>query len=479
MVELQDGTARGMPRSRRNVPRFGPPGNQGTASPSALGEFWAVLFIVLLSVGFAARTEILVIIGGIGLAVAGGAWLWGRLAIERLTFQRTISRNRLFLNETATVSMAVTNRKRLPLARVRVVDNYPAGLDFQEPALKLSPSGETRRFVRSTSLDGYERVRWTYTLTPRQRGFYRLGPSEVETSDLFGFFPRRRRLDPDQLLLVFPATIPLPALPMPQTRPLGDFRGQAWFPIADSSRLAGIREYQIGDPTKFIDWKATARIGTVQVKQFEPGASALTALFLNADTVGATFGGVVPLHLERAVALAATLAEQILSQGQTVAVYTNSRSVMVDHPMRVPPARHPQQHALVMEVLGMVGPFLAGKIEDMLLQQARRLPAGTGLVLITAMMTPELARALEVLARLRRQPMVIWVASWEAEIVPDGVTFVDLSPHLAELEAGGQAPYFAGLEKRRGGGQSHQEDVQRQAEAAEQAHLEARNVPMA
>lgn len=470
----------GGPRSRRNVPRFASAsGSEGSAAPSALGEFWVVLFIVLLSVGFAARTEILVIIGGIGLVVAAGTWLWGRLAIERLTFRRTISRTRLFLNETATVSMAVTNRKRLPLARVRVIDTYPAEVDFQEPALKLTPSSETRRFIRSTSLGGYERVRWTYTLTPKQRGFYRLGPSEVETSDLFGFFPRRRRQEADQLLLVFPATIPLPALPMPQTHPLGDFRGQAWFPIADPSRLAGIREYQAGDPPKFIDWKATAKMGSVQVKQFEPGASALTALFVNADTVGATFGGVVPLHLERAVAVAATLAEQVLADGQTVALYTNSRSVMVDHPMRVPPGRHPQQHTLVMEVLGMVGPFLSGRIEDVLMQQARRLPAGTGLALITGMMTPELSRALEMLARLRRQPMVLWVASWEAEGIPDGVTFVDLSSYLAALEAKGEAPYFAGLETRRGQVQRSEEDARRQAEAAEQAHLEARNVPMA
>jgi uncharacterized protein (DUF58 family) len=444
-----------------------------------LGEFWVFMFVALLGIGFAVRNQVLVIIGGIGLVLVAGTWLWSRLSVERLTFTRTLSRTRMFLNETATVSMALTNRKRLPLARVRVVDTYPFEVDFVEPVLKPSPAGDYRRFIKSTSLGSYERVRWTYTLRPRQRGFYRIGPVEVQASDLFGFFPRTRRQDTQELLLVFPATIPLPPLPLPQLRPLGDFRGQAWFPLADPSRHAGIREYQPGDPPKYIDWKSSAKHGALQVKQFEPGASALTAIFVNADTVGVSFGGVVALHMERAVAVAATLAERLLSESQAVGVYTNSRSVMIDHPMRVPPGRRPHQHTLVMETLGMVGPFLAGKMEDMLVQQARRLPAGTSLVLVTGMMTPELSQALELLARMRRRPLVLWVAAWEPEGLSEGVSFVNLAPHLEEVEANGLAPYLAGLDTRRGASQRSEGEVRREADAAEESHLGARNVPMA
>ncbi|MSQ12175.1 MAG: DUF58 domain-containing protein [Dehalococcoidia bacterium] len=445
-----------------------------------LGELWVYLFVILLGIGFAVRNEVMVTIGGIGVALCAGAWLWSRLAVERLSYSRTLSQHRAFPGEELTVRMAITNRKRIPLARVRVVDTFPAEVELGGHKLRVILRGDVLRFSRSTSIGPYERVRWTYTMCVKRRGIYRIGPAELQTSDLFGIFLRTVHLPDQESLLVFPSTIPLPELSLDARRPVGEERGSALHLHADPSRPAGVREYQPGDPPKHIDWKASAHRNTLLVKQFEPGASNLTALFINCDTVGVSYGGVVALHLERAVAVAASITERLALDGQPLAVYTNSKSVLVEHPMRVPPGRHAHQHALIQETLAMVGPFLAGRIEEELLTQARRLPAGTTLVLITGFMTPELSQALELLARMRRAPVVLWVAAWEPENLPGGVRLVNLAEHLAELEASGQAPYLEGLESR-GARLFEEGNEQGAAESAtaERTHLEARNVPMA
>jgi uncharacterized protein (DUF58 family) len=445
-----------------------------------LGEFWVYLFVLLLGIGFAIRNQVLVVISVIGLAVAGGAWLWGRLAVERLTYRRVLARRRVFQHEEIAMTMTIDNRKRLPLARVRVRDTFPLEVEIKGKHLQVNARQDGQTFTRATSLGAYERVRWTYTLRPRQRGFYRLGPADLQTTDLFGFFPRSRPQSQEEFLLVFPAGVPLPSVAIPPRRPIGGERGGAWFPQPDPSRPSGVRDYLPGDPPKLIDWKATARQGSLQVKQFEPGAARITALFLDADTVGATFGGMIPLHLERAVAVTTSLAEQLLAEGEPVALYTNCRSVMIEHPMRVPPSRRPEQHTLIMETLGMVAPFIADRMDNLLLRQARALPAGSSLVVITAMGTPEMANALTYLARTGREPLVLWVAAWPPEGIPESIPCVDLSRHLADVEVRGEAPYMEGIELRRAWmPHADKEQAVKLADQLERAHLEARDVTMA
>ncbi|MSP78530.1 MAG: DUF58 domain-containing protein [Dehalococcoidia bacterium] len=444
------------------------------------GEFWVYLFVVLLTVGLATRNATLVSISGIGLVLATGTWLWSRLAVERISYRRTVSRRRIFQGEEVDVEMVINNRKSLPLARVRLADTYPIQVELLGQGMSSSPVPNTLRFSRSTTLGAYERVRWHYRLRGKQRGFYRLGPAELHTGDLFNFFPRVVHAPEEEFLLVFPKPMPLPPMNLVPQRPLGDARGSPWFPQADHARQSGLRDYQPGDPPKYIDWKASARRAALQVKQFEPGSSPLIALFVNADTVGLNYGGVIPINLERVVAVAASVADQMLADGLPLALYTNSRSVLYDHPMRVPPGRHPQQHALMMETLAMVGPYLATSMEDLLLDQSRRLPAGTTFVLITGILTEGVRETLQMLiasSGARRKPVMLWVADWEPEDVPGGVSVINLRDHLAGLEKRQEASYMEGLASRYMA--TGEFEPAKEKPLPEQEHLEARDVGMA
>ena len=56
-----------------------------------LGSVWGALFLALVVMGLAGEHPVLAAVGGMGLLVAGGAWLWSRLSLERLHFERTLS----------------------------------------------------------------------------------------------------------------------------------------------------------------------------------------------------------------------------------------------------------------------------------------------------------------------------------------------------------------------------------------------------
>ncbi|MBI4337289.1 MAG: DUF58 domain-containing protein [Chloroflexi bacterium] len=397
------------------------------------GQVSFLLLALLVLAGVAARSWALAAIGGMGLAAATVSWLWGRLALERLTYHRALSRNRALLGEEITLTLTVTNQKYLPLSWVQVEDSVPEELEATEGALESTDVPGLRRISRAVSLGGYERVRWAYRLRCTRRGYFRLGPARLRSGDLFGLFPRTKECPEQAHLLVYPRATPLPVLGLPALHPLGEARGSnPWYP--DLARPAGVRDYQSGDPLKNVDWKATARQGRLQVKVLEPGAGYSLAIVVNVDTVGVPWGGQIPHYVERVVGAAASLAQLGLDQGFSVGLYTNGKSVLYERPMKVPPGRHPQQMALVLEALAMVGPYVARPIEEVLLEEERRLPQGATIVLLTAASTQGLGRGLDLLVGRRRAPLLLWAADEPPRHLAEGVVLVDLGPHFRTLE---------------------------------------------
>lgn len=87
-----------------------------------------------------------------------------------------------------------------------------------------------------------------------------------------------------------------------------------------STDFASVREYEPGDPFKFINWKATARLGKVMVNEFEREGS--RSILLVVDRSPAMLAGTtVENSLEYAVSLAATLARVLLRGGASVGLY--------------------------------------------------------------------------------------------------------------------------------------------------------------
>ena len=88
-------------------------------------ELWILIFVALIIIGIFAGEGLLIGFSVMGLLVVGAARVWNRASLEDLSYEREFSQRRLFIGEKATLSINLTNRKPLPLGRVRVEDEIP------------------------------------------------------------------------------------------------------------------------------------------------------------------------------------------------------------------------------------------------------------------------------------------------------------------------------------------------------------------
>ena len=397
---------------------------------------WVATFSLLLIIGLATGQGLLVGLGALIILTYLVAYGWNRVSLARVTFERSLSETRAFVGDNVTVDLRVTNRKAIPMPWVTLEDQFPSGLEEADKPRTIRVEQGTYTTTRSTSLARYERVTWHFTMECKKRGLYRFGPASVTSGDVFGFF-FSERLEPKwDHVIVYPQTLPLPALGIPARRPFGEQRGGQPY-HEDPSRLRGLRPYEAGDALRRVDWKATARSQALTVRLFSPSVSETMILALNAQTLTAAEGqwGYSPLLLERGVTAAASIAEWAYARKMSFGLMTNSVSPLTDEPIRVLPNRSRQQLTTVLENLAVVTPLGRQAMGQFLLEQTRRLPVGATVVLVTSVIDEETIDALHSLRRAGAKPSVVWTSETPSPLLSDPDIIVhEIGHQMAQLE---------------------------------------------
>src|SRR5438309_1532742 len=78
-------------------------------------------------------------------------------------------------------------------------------------------------------------------------GYCQIGPTVLESGDLFGLHRRYRVVTEPVYVLVYPKVVPLRGYDVASRRPIGDIRLTHRL-YEDPTRIAGVRAYQPGDP---------------------------------------------------------------------------------------------------------------------------------------------------------------------------------------------------------------------------------------
>jgi len=229
------------------------------------------------------------------------------------------------------------------------------------------------------------------------RGFYSFGPARFRSGDPFNLF--ECQIDRPHLdwLIVYPKVKPIQGLTVPSKEPFGQIKARQRI-FEDPSRTIGIRDYQAEDTFKRIHWKATARRQDLQVKVFEPTTTLQLVIFLNMATMPKHWQGTIPALLERAISVAASIANYAVEKRFQVGLVANGCWPQSDQPLRVLPSRNPKQLTHILEALAAVSAVPTVPIETLLTAETSRLPWGATLVVITAVVLDTL---LVVLSRLR------------------------------------------------------------------------------
>jgi len=354
---------------------------------------WIHLALLLLPVAVISHAPALLAISAFLLTTVPLAWWWTRSSLKRVTYQRALGERRAFPGEVVELTLRVANEKWLPLGWLSIEDRWSMALPLLDGEIFASPTGQMGYFRGSFSVRWFERVSRRYRLRCTRRGFYPFGPVHLRSGDIWGLFRREEAQEHLDWLIVYPQVLPLAALGFPPKEPLGESKA-AWRIFEDPSRAVGIRDQRPEDGFRRIHWKASARRQALQVKVFEPTTSRNLIVFLNVATFAKHWEGTKPLLLEKAIAVAASVASHAAAERCLVGLMANGSIPHSDQPIKVLPSRRPDQLARVLEALAAVTSFTTSTMEALLLAESPRLPWGATLVVVTPIVTEDLLAAL-------------------------------------------------------------------------------------
>ncbi|MGB2593161.1 MAG: DUF58 domain-containing protein [Candidatus Acidiferrum sp.] len=151
----------------------------------------------------------------------------------------------------------------------------------------------------------HERLQQNVPMTFLRRGIYRQEAFRIVTRFPFGFLQKARRLDLQSEALVYPSVEPtgdfFEVLPGMQgaLESLMKGRGQD---------LYALRDYQPRDSSRHVHWKASARLGSLMVREFTQEDDCRVILVLDPHMPGTVAADAADTRFERAVTLCAALA---------------------------------------------------------------------------------------------------------------------------------------------------------------------------
>ncbi len=218
------------------------------------GVIVVVAGVVALVVGRVFGLVELFVIGSallVALAFAVGYVVVRR---PRVTASRWIHPALLVAGDTGRVDIHLDHRSRVPSAACTLVERVRRSSDdLQIARLPIAP------------LRPQSRTSTGYRLPSARRGVTVLGPLALELRDPLGIARLERVVAGEEQVIVAPRALPID---MPQ---LG--QGVLGAALLDRARrlgpgdFHGLREYQVGDELRSIDWKASARTDGLMVKE--------------------------------------------------------------------------------------------------------------------------------------------------------------------------------------------------------------------
>jgi uncharacterized protein (DUF58 family) len=341
--------------------------------------------------------------------VWGGVLLVGfimsRLALRGLEMHRTARFLRSQVGQIFEERFELQNKSRLPRLWVEVRDDSTLPGSRGSHVLTLVGGRESRTYLARTRLS--------------QRGVFPLGPTRLGAGDLFGLFPVHRTVENQDALLVFPMMFEVQSFPNPPgLLPGGEALRRRTTQI--TSNAAGVREYEPGDPLNRIHWVSTARRNRIMVKEFELDPLAEVWVFLDtARSVHVTAPHrapefdpqevwrprtkftLPPSTLEYGVTIAASLARYYIQRGRAVGLVYSGHTLQV-----LPSDRGGRQLGKILEALALAQADGVIPLQGVAEAQARHLPRGSTVVMITPSTAEAVYHTADLLMRRGLRPVV-------------------------------------------------------------------------
>jgi len=306
------------------------------------------------------------------------------LATKALRIER-IAPKSVHVGELVTIEIVLWCERKLKRPLVTVEDHLPERLtnNYVGPSLPVAPAFDLP-------------VRTMYQFRPLKRGRFRWKNTKVTATDALGLTTRTvsYETEPTEIVVV-PSPIPI-GLELPSSAGWGINEAMSGQASGAGIEPRGIREYQHGDSLRHVHWASSARIGTLQVKEFQAGSQG-AASFLLQRTRGSDVGLGNVSSLDAMAGHALYLSEQLIRQG-----------VKISFPLLEEGSKIRGESERKEDIALMLGTMMGDreeKIGEDLLEAVQQVDSGTTFYIMVSIDDGSLLAALE---RVRgRYPIVV------------------------------------------------------------------------
>ncbi|MBC1520124.1 DUF58 domain-containing protein [Listeria aquatica] len=172
---------------------------------------------------------------------------------------RKFDKQEYFSGDAINLRLSLTRKSHFPVCYLLVKQPLPGSLHAQHVLREL-----TFPFFKRKLMLPFETVQ-------AKRGIHEFPPLELRTSDPLGLIERSIRMGEPKTLIVYPTYFPEIANKLSEASPEHGKNATHWT-IKKNENLHGLREYNPGDRVASIDWKTTAKTGTMMTREFENSA---------------------------------------------------------------------------------------------------------------------------------------------------------------------------------------------------------------
>jgi uncharacterized protein (DUF58 family) len=316
---------------------------------------------ILLVAAFSTGLEFLFYLVYLAIIVIGGSYIVTRLGLSDLEAGYAVSQLNGHVGDKIRVTYTLRNTSRVPKPWLEIHNptTLPGGLPGR--AIPLGPRAERSWLVRVPLV---------------RRGHFRIEPLQIRTGDPFGFFEASASVGQGVAVVVYPRMEAIPLWRLPAAYIEGSNaapeRTLQTTPLATT-----VRPWAPGDSFNRIHWRATARHGEIQVKEFELEQTADAWIILDLERSIQTGRG-DESTVEAAVRVAASVADKAIRDNRAVGMTVNGHRTTV-----LPADRGSRQHLKIMQLLAAVDGDGTAPLVETIVATAGRLRRGMTAILVT------------------------------------------------------------------------------------------------
>jgi uncharacterized protein (DUF58 family) len=348
-------------------------------------------------------------------AIAALVVLTRRRLFHAVTFDRSFSRGVVPWGGGLEVVLSVANDKLLPLVWLRIRDRWPAGVVPSGFDLRQVPVLGRQELMQTVSLRWFERLRRRYHVTCVERGVLRFGPVDLQAGDPFGIAGVERDVELVRDVVVLPRVLDVPGFDLALGRPLLEAEATRSLAV-DPSALRGVRTYRLQDPVRWINWRATARMGALHTNEFDPASLAAVRILLDMGSRYRAWEAIEPELMEVVCVVGASLAAAFAARAYAVGIASNAAQGQGPGALDLPAAYGALPD--VLEAIARLRPFTVRDYGAVLAAELADDARAADCVLVTARLRPAVRRNI---ARLRaeRPTTVVFVGVPEEDELAD------------------------------------------------------------